>query len=129
MAQSALEGQEKHVLNLTKSSWSHFRDFEGRQLIYFTHPEVYRCGIEAVRHGLNCDALDRVRELRPCDRGKPNGIATDRPYVSLPLGSPRSITLQFTFAGGTRSGLTRIGVNNRPLEGAAPQLSRAGFGR
>lgn len=120
MAQSALEGQEKHVLNLTKSSWAHFREFEGRQLIYFTHLEVYRCGIGAVRYSLNGDALDRVWALQPCGRDRPNEITTDRPYVSLPLGSAQSISLRLTFADGSKSELIRIGVNNRLLEGAAP---------
>ncbi len=39
-AQSNLERQEKHIINLTKSSWAHFRDYNGRQLIYFTGSKI-----------------------------------------------------------------------------------------
>ena len=80
-AQSVLVGQEKNVLNLTKSNWAHFRDFNGRQLIYFTHLEAYRCGIILVSYSLNGDALDRVWQLQPCDPTKPHHITTVRPYI------------------------------------------------
>jgi len=119
-AQASLEGQEKRVLNLTKSSWAHFRDFDGRQLIYFTHLESYRCAIKAVRYSLNGDALDRAWRLQPCDPGKPHAITTDRPYISLPLGSAKTIALELTFDDGSKSSITRIGVNNEIIAAPAP---------
>lgn len=115
-AQTTLDGQEKRVLNLTKSSWAHFRDFNGKQLIYFTHLEAYRCAIKSVRYSLNGDALDRQWALQPCDPAKPHNIETDRPYVSLPLQSAQSITVELTYLDGSKSALTRIASDNRLIE-------------
>lgn len=98
-----LRGQEKRILDLTKANWVHFRDFNGRQLIYFTHLEVYRCGILQVRYSLNRGPLDRIYELQPCDETRPNEVTTDRPYLSLPLGTADSISVQITFEDGTES--------------------------
>ena len=116
LAQSTLEGQEKNVLNLTKASWAHFRDYDGKQLIYFTHLEAYRCAIKSVRYSLNGDGLDREWPLQPCDPDKPHEIATDKPYISLPLNSAQSITLRLTFADGSTSDLTRIAASNKLME-------------
>ena len=116
LAQGTLEGQEKHVLNLTKGSWAHFRDYDGQQLIYFTHLEAYRCAIDAVRYSLNGDSLDHEWKLQPCDPDQPNAITTDRPFIALPLGSAESISLQLTFPDGSTSELTRIGANNKLIE-------------
>ena len=102
-----LRGQEKKLLGLTKSSWVHFRDWNGRQLIYFTHLEVYRCGISKVRYSLNSDALDKTYELQPCDLENPNAVTTDKPYISLPLDTARSISVQVTFEDGTHSEIVR----------------------
>lgn len=98
-----LRGQEKAILDLTRANWVHFRDFNGRQLIYFTHLEVYRCGILQVRYGLNGGPLDRIYELQPCDEARPNEVTTDRPYLSLPLGTAESISILLTFEDGTES--------------------------
>ncbi len=119
-AQSSLEGQEKRVLNLTKSSWAHFRDFDGRQLIYFTHLESYRCAIGAVRYSLDSDVLDRQWQLQPCDPKNPNAIATDKPYISLPLGSAKTIAVELTFKDGSKSDIARIDANNK-IVGAPAQ--------
>ncbi len=102
-----LRGQEKKLLKLTMSNWVHFRDWNGRQLIYFTHLEVYRCGIRKVQYSLNSDALDRTYELQPCDPKEPNTVTTDKPYISLPLGTARSISVQITFEDGMQSEIVR----------------------
>lgn len=55
--------QMKQILNMTKNNWVSFRDFNGKQLIYFTHLESYTCGIKEVRYSINSDDLDKVWEL------------------------------------------------------------------
>jgi len=104
-AQSQLLGQEKKLLEMTRSNWVSFRDFNGQQLIYFTHLEVYRCGISQVRYSLNTDRLDREWKLAKCDPKNPHAIPEDYlPYLTLPLGTARSIVVQVTFIDGTTSG-------------------------
>ncbi len=108
-----LVGQEPKILDLTRGSWAYFRDYNGRQLIYFTHLEVYRCGISQVRYSLNSKALDKVWTLQPCDPNAPQKITTDTPYIALPLGTAASIAVQLTFNDGTKSRLVRIDSGNQ----------------
>lgn len=108
-----LVGMEQKILDLTKGSWVYFRDYNGRQLIYFTHLESYRCGIEKVSYSLDSDVLDSEWKLRPCDPMKPNEITTDQPYVSLPLGTAQAVTIQLTFADGSKSAMVRINAENQ----------------
>ena len=108
-----LPGQERKLLDLTRGSWAYFRDFNGRQLLYFTHLEVYRCGIAQVRYSLNGDALDREWKLQPCDTKDPNKITTDKVYLSLPLKTARSVSIRLTYKNGKESPIVRIGTDNK----------------
>ncbi|GAB4227286.1 MAG: hypothetical protein Kow0032_06230 [Methyloligellaceae bacterium] len=124
--QSSLAGQEKRVLGLTKAHWVSFRDFNGKQLIYFTHLESYRCGLEEVRYSLNSMRLDKTWKLQPCDPKKANHITTDRPYITLPPGSASWIALQLTFADGTKSDIVRISRDGVLLDGGGEQVPAGG---
>ncbi|HDL17276.1 MAG TPA: hypothetical protein ENH27_05490 [Rhizobiales bacterium] len=108
-----LMGQEPKVLDMTRGSWAYFRDYNGRQFIYFTHLEAYRCGISQVRYSLNTQALDKVWTLQPCDPKAPQKITTGTPYITLPLGTASKIAVQLTFNDGTRSTVVRIDSANQ----------------
>jgi len=99
--------QVKQILNLTKNSWVAFRDFNGKQLVYFTHLESYTCGIKQVRYSINSDALDKTWKLQPCNPKNPNAITKDNIYLTLPLGTAKSIAVQVTFADGSISEVVR----------------------
>ncbi len=99
--------QMKKILNMTQNSWVSFRDFNGKQLIYFTHLEAYTCGIKEVHYSLNSDDLDKVWELQPCDNKNPMAITKDIIYLSMPLGTTKSIAVQVTFTDGTKSDTVR----------------------
>lgn len=99
--------QMKQILNMTQSNWVSFRDFNGKQLIYFTHLESYTCGIKEVRYSINSDDLDKVWELQPCDTKNPMAITKDIIYLTMPLGTAKSISVQVTFADGTKSEILR----------------------
>lgn len=100
---AAQTGQEKSILEMTKANWVAFRDYGGRQLIYFTHLEAWRCGIARVAYSINDDSLGDEWQLQPCDPEKPNEVTTDKPYLSLPEGSASSIAVRLTFSDGTES--------------------------
>ena len=95
--------QMKQILNMTQNNWVSFRDFNGKQLIYFTHLESYTCGIKEVRYSINSDDLDKVWELQPCDSKKPMAVTKDIIYLTMPLGIAKSIAVQVTFMDGTKS--------------------------
>ena len=95
--------QIKQVLNMTKNSWVSFRDFNGKQLIYFTHLESYTCGIKQVRYSINTDALDKTWELHTCNPKDPLKITKEIIYMTLPLGTAKSVAVQVTFTDGSES--------------------------
>ena len=95
--------QMKKILNMTQNSWVSFRDFNGKQLIYFTHLEAYTCGIKEVHYSLNSDELDKVWELQPCASKGISVIKKDMIYLTLPLGTVKSIAVQLIFTDGTKS--------------------------
>ena len=99
--------QMKQILNMTQNSWVSFRDFNGKQLIYFTHLESYTCGIKEVRYSINSDDLDKVWELQPCDTKNPMAITKDIIYLTMPLDTAKSIAVEVTFADGTKSDIVR----------------------
>jgi hypothetical protein len=96
-----LTGMEKQVLPMTKASWIAFRNYDGRQLIYFTHLVAYRCGLSEIRYSLDSTALDQRFEMPSCDPQRPNEIPADfAPYLTLPLGSARMVSIQPIYADG-----------------------------
>lgn len=103
----ATSGQEKQILTMTRDNWVSFRDYQGQQLVYFTHLEAWRCGIATVRYSINSDALDREWTLQPCDPDNPNAVTTGTPYVALPPGTARSVSVQLTFKDGSTSDIVR----------------------
>jgi len=99
--------QMKQILNMTQNNWVSFRDFNGKQLIYFTHLESYTCGIKEVRYSINTDELDKVWELQPCDSKNPMAVTKDIIYLTMPLDTAKSIAVQVTFIDGTKSEIVR----------------------
>jgi hypothetical protein len=96
-------GQMKKILNMTQNSWVSFRDFNGKQLIYFTHLEAYTCGIKEVHYSLNSDELDKIWELQPCAGKGISDIKKEMIYLTLPLGTAKSIAVQLEFTDGMKS--------------------------
>jgi hypothetical protein len=108
IAQTQLPGANKRILEFTANNWVGFRDYNGRQLIYFTHLTAYRCGIAHVAYSLNKDTLDLSFALPPCEKRSANAIPPDfQPYLSLPLNTAHEIYLQLTFKDGTKSQVVR----------------------
>jgi len=95
--------QMKPILNMTKNSWVSFRDFNGKQLIYFTHLESYKCGIKSVHYSINSDKLDEVWELEACNPKNPLAVTKDDIYLSLPLNTAKSISVKLIFSDGSES--------------------------
>lgn len=104
-----LVGMEKQILPMTKANWLAFRNFNGQQLVYFTHLVVYRCGLSEIRYSVNSDALDQRFEFSACDPQRPNEVPADElPYLSLPLGSAQTIDVQIVYSDGEESDALRF---------------------
>jgi hypothetical protein len=107
-AQGMPPEQIKQILDLTKANWVSFRDWQGQELIYFTHLESWKCGIDYVFYGLNDDPIDQEWQLDACDPDNPNVVLKDKPYLELPAGSAQSINVQLIFKDGTKSAVERF---------------------
>lgn len=106
-ASAMLPKQMKQILNMTQNNWVSFRDFNGKQLIYFTHLESYTCGIKEVHYSINSDDLDKIWELQACDSKNPMAVTKDIIYLIMPLGTAKSIAVQVIFSDGTKSEIVR----------------------
>ena len=107
-AQGMPPEQIKQILDLTKANWVAFRDWQGQELVYFTHLESWKCGIDYVFYGLNDGPIDQEWELDECDPDNPNAVLKDKPYIERPPGSTQSISVQLIFPDGTKSQVERF---------------------
>lgn len=89
----------KPIMAATRANWVAIREYEGRDLIYFTHILSWRCGMVAVRYAIN-DGMMQDWPLPPCQSGTstPNAISQDaKIYEAHPLSSIRSVTVEVIY--------------------------------
>jgi hypothetical protein len=98
--------------------WVQFREYAGRQIIYFTALQTMRCRLSEVRYSLNSDALDKRFPLGPCDPQQPFNIpnSDDDPgkwlYIEVPSASAKTVTIQVVWDDGAGSEI----VTYRPCD-------------
>lgn len=95
----------KPILEMTKANWVAVREYDGRDLVYFTQILSWRCGVESVAYSVNGGAMTLL-DMEPCYEGEsaPNAQKPDAAelgYLRLPLGSVQSISVTLSFADGT----------------------------
>ena len=93
------------ILDMTKSNWVALREYDGQDLIYFTHLFGWRCGLWDLRYGINGAPATTVVPMEPCyeDTGTPNAmtdVANFLPYVAHPLGSVERISVEIVYDDG-----------------------------
>ncbi|WP_028029825.1 hypothetical protein [Gemmobacter nectariphilus] len=96
--------QIRPILEATRASWLALRPWEGKELLYFTHLESWRCGMAEVRFSVNSTEAARVWEMPPCLTGtaQPNAIPADRlPYADLPADALQTVTVIVVLKDGT----------------------------
>lgn len=85
------------ILEATRANWIGIREYDGRDLIYFTHLLAWRCGLSAVRFSVNADPAVYSWPMEPCYEGTaaPNAILSPEvlPYVEMPLGTAQSVSV------------------------------------
>ncbi len=107
LAQSYTTAAEvKPILAMTQPQWIAVREFDGRDLLYFTNLLAWRCGVSSIAYGLNGAPAETVLEIEPCYEGEaqPNAFKADQPiqpYLSLALGSVETVTLLVTYDDGS----------------------------
>lgn len=99
----------KPILMATKSAWLALREYEGKDLLYFTHLAAWRCGLHEIRYGVN-GADEQVFQVEDChiNTAQPNALKMDShlPYVSYDLGTVSRITVTVIFDDGSTDSAT-----------------------
>ena len=95
----------KPILQATRANWIAFRNYDGKQWVYFTHLVTYHCGLKAIQYGVNGAAPAIAFPVPACKAERPLGVdpAKDRIYFTAPLNAVRALTVVVTFADGSRS--------------------------
>lgn len=95
----------KPILQATKANWVALRDYDGNDLLYFTHLESWRCGLAQVRFSVNSTAATRVWEMEPCYEGtaQPNVLKLEDhlPYIVIPQGMTNTVSVVVVYDDGT----------------------------
>jgi len=91
----------KQIMTLTKANWIAVREWDGRDLIYFTQLESWRCGMHAIYYGVNGAPPTTLYEMEPChiDTGAPNAMTTEGhlPFVKMPLQSVQQVDIRILY--------------------------------
>lgn len=101
-AQFDTAAEVKPILQMIKPQWISVREFDGKDLVYFTLLEVYRCGLTQIRYIVN-DGKPQVWETEPCEGDAVfSEIGEDRlPYAEYPLGHIRKVRIELSYDDGT----------------------------
>ncbi|EEW24210.1 hypothetical protein [Rhodobacter ferrooxidans] len=95
----------KPILQATKANWVAVREYDGNDLVYFTHLESWRCGLSQIRFSVNSAAAAKVWEVEPCYEGtaQPNAMKLEGhlPYITLPLGMVQTLAVVVVYDDGS----------------------------
>ena len=93
--------QIRSILEATKNNWISIRLFDGQDLLYFTHLESWRCGIEAVTFGVNGGEPEFPYNISPCNPDDPFTIPDDAViYLTAPPNSLETVTVKILYVDG-----------------------------
>lgn len=91
------------------SGWVAFRNYDGKQLIYFTPLVTLHCGISEIAYSINSPALNEIFPLPACHPALPFSLPPDAGLeaiaLSLPLSSAERVAVQITYNDGSQSGI------------------------
>lgn len=103
LAQLLDAAQIRPILNATKGNWVAVREWQGQDLLYFSHLLAWRCGLTRIEYSINSDAADQNWAFIPCDEtsNAPMAIADEQKiYTSFALKSVQSVTVKITYDDG-----------------------------
>lgn len=93
------------ILEATKSNWVAVREYDGKDLLYFTHLLAWRCGLTQIHYALN-GQQEAQFDAEPCYEGEPqpNAIKVEDklPYLSFDLGTIDMVFVRITYDDGAQ---------------------------
>lgn len=89
------------------AGWIQFRNFNGKQYIYFTALQTLHCRLTDIRFSVNSTLLDQSFALVPCNPALPMSLPSDARLhdiaIALPPGSAEMVAVQVTWEDGSSS--------------------------
>lgn len=92
--------ETKPILTATKGNWVAVREFNGQDLVYFTHLLSWRCGLYEINYAINNGPMQSwPMPVCHAEGPSPNAIteADGLPYISLELGSVQNINVEILY--------------------------------
>ncbi|MDA5094549.1 hypothetical protein O2N63_10680 [Aliiroseovarius sp. KMU-50] len=97
------------ILEATQANWVAVREYDGKDILYFTHLLAWRCGLEQVEFAVNGREMQRF-ELEPCymDEAQPNAIKANDllPFLNFELKSVDEVQVTLTYDDGVTASAT-----------------------
>ena len=91
------------MLDATKARWIAVREYDGRDLLYFTNLLAWRCGLDEIHYRVN-GGPETLWDGEPCYDGEavPNAqkAADKLPYVPFPLGWVETVDVRIPYDDG-----------------------------
>ena len=108
----------KAMLDANKTTgWIQFRNYDDKQLIYFTALQTMHCRLSEIRYSVNSDALDKRFPLGKCNPqipfNLPDSSTNEYIYISLPAGEAKTLAIQAVWDDGAGSEI----IVYKPCEG------------
>ena len=92
-------GEVRPILDATKGNWIAVREFDGQDLVYFTHLVSWRCGLYEVQFRINGGELRQFPIAHcPPDIESAMAIPEDtQVFITEPLGSVQSVDVTLLY--------------------------------
>lgn len=91
--------ETKPILTATKGSWIAVREYNGQDLLYFTHLLAWRCGLYEIRYAVNGGEMQQW-PMAECQIGTPapNALPTEAQiYQTYTLKSIQTIDVEVLY--------------------------------
>tara|TARA_R110002126_G_scaffold291800_1_gene459022 strand:+ start:103425 stop:103916 length:492 start_codon:yes stop_codon:yes gene_type:complete len=90
-----------------EGGWIGFRNFDGRQLVYFSALQTLHCRLKEIRYSVNSTELDRQFPLVACNPQNPFALPPDSGVndilVRLDAGAASTVAVQVVWEDGSKS--------------------------
>ncbi len=90
-----------------EGGWVSFRNFDGRQLVYFSALQTLHCRLKEIRYSVNSTELDRQFPLVACNPQNPFALPPDSGVndilVPLDAGAASTVAVQVVWEDGSKS--------------------------
>lgn len=91
------------ILDATRDGWVTVREYDGKDLLYFTHLLAWRCGLDQILYTVNGGG-ERPFDAEPCYEGEPqpNAIKAEGklPYLAFESKTIDIVTIRLVYDDG-----------------------------